>query len=158
VVLLGASIAVAVWLSTRGRDRSADTELLARREKAWFVVTVGLLVSLLFATIFFTPYGKSASADAQVVQVQGFQFGWLIQPGSMRANVPVEFQLLSRDVNHAFAVYNSHDVLLFQVQVVPKRTQRYVYTFKKPGTYQVLCFEFCGLDHDLMKATFEVKP
>ncbi len=158
VVVLGVTLAVAVWRSTRGRDRSADTELLARREKAWFVVTVGLLVSLLFATIFFTPYGKSAPTGAQVVQVQGFQFGWLIEPSSMRADVPVEFQLRSRDANHAFAVYNSGDVLLFQVQVVPERTQKYIYTFKKPGTYQVLCFEFCGLGHDLMRATFEVTP
>ena len=158
MAVLAASVAVAVWLSTRRRDRSVDTELLARREKAWFVVTVGLLVSLLFATIFFTPYGKGAPAGAQVVQVQGFQFGWLIEPSSIRADVPVEFQLRSRDANHAFAVYNSDDVLLFQVQVVPERTQNYVYTFKKPGTYQVLCFEFCGLAHDLMRATFEVKP
>ncbi len=158
MVVLGAALVVAVWLSTRKRDRRADTELLARREKAWFIVTVGLLVSLLFATIFFTPYGKSAPAGAQVVQVQGFQFGWLIEPSSIRADVPVEFQLRSRDANHAFAVYNSDDVLLFQVQVVPERTQSYVYTFKKPGTYQVLCFEFCGLDHDLMRATFEVTP
>lgn len=90
--------------------------------------------------------------------MQGFQFGWLIQPSSVQANEPVEFRLRSRDVNHAFAVYNSDHVLLFQVQVVPERMQEYVYTFKKPGTYEVLCFEYCGLDHDLMRATFEVTP
>jgi len=158
VVVLGAAVAIAVWRSTRRRDPDADTELLARREKAWFVITVALLAGLLFATIFFTPYGKSAPSNAQVVQVQGFQFGWLIEPSSIRAGVPVEFQLRSRDANHAFAVYNADDVLLFQVQVVPERTQKYVYTFKKPGTYEVLCFEYCGLDHDLMRATLEVTP
>lgn len=157
LVVLSLALALAVWLSTR-RDRPADTALLARREKTWFGVAAAILVSLLFATIFFTPYGKSAPALKQVVQVQGFQFGWLIEPKTMEANVPVEFQLRSLDVNHAFAVYNAHHVLLFQVQVMPGRTQKLVYTFKKPGTYRVLCFEFCGLYHDLMQATFTVKP
>ncbi len=147
-----------VWLSTRKRDREADTALLARREKGWLVAAVVILVSLLFATIFFTPYGESAGARKQVVQVNGFQFGWTIEPAAFEANVPVEFRLNALDVNHAFAVYNSDDELLFQVQVVPERTQKRVYTFKRPGTYRVLCFEFCGLFHDAMLATFTVKP
>jgi cytochrome c oxidase subunit 2 len=113
---------------------------------------------LLFATIFFTPYGKSAGSGAQVVQVDGVQFAWVIQPSSVKANEPVEFQLRSRDVSHAFAVYNADHHLLFQVQVVPERTQKYVYTFKEPGSYEVLCFEFCGINHDLMRATLEVTP
>lgn len=157
VVVLGVLLAFAVWRSTRTR-RSADPDLLARREKGWFVVVVLLLVGLLFGTIFVTPYGKSAPKRKQVVEVQGFQFGWTIEPSPMKANVPVEFRLRSLDVNHAFAVYNADDELLFQVQVMPGRTQKLVYTFKKPGTYQVLCFEFCGLYHDLMRATFTVKP
>ncbi len=157
LVALSVVVALAVWLSTRRRDRRVDTALLARREKAWFGVAVGLLVGLLFATIFFTPYGKSAPARKQVVRVQGFQFGWLIEPKTLRANVPVEFQLRALDVSHAFAVYNTDDELLFQVQVVPDRTQKAFYTFKKPGRYQVLCFEFCGLLHDQMRSTFEVK-
>ena len=157
LAVLSLMLVLVVWLSTRKRDRSVDTALLARREKAWFGVTVALLVSLLFATIFFTPYGKSAPARKQVVRVQGFQFGWLIEPKTLRANVTVEFQLRSLDVSHAFAVYNSDDELLFQVQMVPDRTQKAFYTFKKPGRYQVLCFEFCGLFHDQMRSTFEVK-
>lgn len=156
VAVLSVVLSLAVWRSTRAR-RGVDADLLARREKAWLVVVVALLVSLLFATIFFTPYGESAPARKQVVEVQGFQFGWLIEPKAVRANVPVEFRLTALDVSHAFAVYNSDDVLLFQVQVLPERTQKAFYTFKKPGTYQVLCFEFCGLAHDLMLATFEVK-
>lgn len=158
LAVLSVVVALAVWLSTRARDRRADTALLARREKAWFGVAVALLVGLLFATIFFTPYGKSAPARKQVVRVQGFQFGWLIEPQALRANVPVEFRLRSLDVSHAFAVYNAADELLFQVQVLPGKTQKAFYTFKKPGLYRVLCFEFCGFSHDLMRSAFTVRP
>lgn len=158
VVVVSVALVLAVWLSTRKRDRGVDTALLVRREKSWFGVAVALLVSLLFATIFFAPYGRSAPGRKQAVKVQGFQFGWTIEPKVLKANVRVEFRLRSLDVSHAFAVYNHDDELLFQVQVVPDRTQKAFYTFKKPGTYQVLCFEFCGLFHDQMRATFEVKP
>ncbi len=158
VGVLGIALAVAIWWSTRARGRSTDTALLARREKTWFAVAVALLVSLLFATIFFTPYGQSAPAGKQVVRVTGFQFAWAIEPQAVKANFPVEFELRSADVSHAFAVYNADGVLLFQVQVVPDRTQKLVYTFKEPGTYEVLCLEFCGFAHDLMRSTIEVKP
>jgi|SRR3990172_7765325 len=158
IVILSVAFVLTVWLSTRARDAGPDVALLARREKTWFAVSVVILVSILFATIFFTPYGKGAGAGKQVVRVTGFQFGWTIEPQTLKMNVPVEFRLTALDVSHAFAVYNADDELLFQVQVVPERTQKAFYTFKKPGTYEVLCFEFCGLFHDQMRATFEVKP
>lgn len=157
VALLSIALALAVWLSTRMRGRSADTALLARREKSWLWIAVGLLVALLFATIFVTPYGESAPANKQVVRVTGFQFAWTFEPAVVRANVPVEFELTTPDVNHSFAVYDDDGVLLVQAQVVPERTQKLVYTFRKPGRYDVLCLEFCGFAHDVMRSTIEVK-
>lgn len=158
VVVAGLAVALVVWRSTRARGRDADPALLARREKAWFGIAVALLGALLFATIFITPYGKSAAANKQIIRVTGFQFAWAIDPQVVKANVPVEFQLRSSDVSHSFAVYNDSDHLLFQVQVVPDRTQNAFYTFKKPGTYHVLCLEFCGFLHDQMQSTIQVKP
>lgn len=158
LAVLSLVLVAVVWVSARRRDREPDTALLARREKSWFAVAVVLLTALLFATIFFTPYGKSAPANKQVVRVDGFQFGWSIQPTSFKANVPVQFRIHALDVSHAFAVYNSDNHLLFQVQAVPGKTQNRVYTFRRAGIYQVLCFEFCGLFHDQMRATFRVTP
>ncbi len=151
-------IVLAVWRSTRSRARGADTARLARLETSFLGIAMGLLLALLFATIFFAPYGESAGAGEQVVGVSGFQFGWTIEPQVVKANVPVEFQLTALDVNHGFGVYNDDEELLFQAQVVPERTQNVVHTFKKPGRYQVLCLEFCGFAHELMRATFEVRP
>jgi cytochrome c oxidase subunit 2 len=153
--LLVTLIGVAVAASTRGR-READVAKLREREKSWFVVCIVLLTALLFATIFFTPYGKGAGkAGAQVVTVKGVQFAWLVH-GKPRAGEPVEFRLSSGDVNHNLGVYTENWKLLFQVQVVPGKTQKYVYTFKQPGTYRLVCLEFCGLDHHLMNSQLQV--
>jgi len=158
VVLLGIALSVLLVRSTRERHGPLDTETLARREKTWLGVVISLLAALLLATIFFIPYGRGAASDAQVVHVQASQFAWKIDPPTVRAGTQVEFLLTSTDVNHGFGLYNDNDVLLFEVQVVPGKTQKGLYTFKKPGTYHILCLEFCGFGHQLMQSTITVTP
>jgi cytochrome c oxidase subunit 2 len=41
---------------------------------------------------------------------------------------------------------------------MPGKTQKLVHTFSDPGTYEILCLEFCGVGHHKMTATFEVTP
>jgi len=146
-----------VWSSTVGRHRQIDARKLVEREKTWFGILVVLLVGLLFATIFFTPYGRGESGGTrQSMDVTAEQFAFLMPGKTVKAGEPVEFRLTSKDVNHGFAVFNSRHEFLFQVQVMPGKTQLYRYTFHKPGTYTVECFEYCGVDHDRMAGTFTV--
>jgi cytochrome c oxidase subunit 2 len=158
VCALGVAFMVAVARSTRGRgpERATDVRRLREIERTWFVVVVVLLVSLLVATIFFTPYGRSASKGAQVVDAEALQFAWVLRGTRVKAGREVEFRLTSKDVNHSFAVYTAKGKLLFQVQVMPERTQTYVYTFTKPGTYRIVCLEYCGVDHDAMQSDLTV--
>ena len=149
-------IAALVWSSTRGRNRHTNLHKLADREKTWFGIVVVMLVALLFATIWFTPYSRS-QGNGQAFPVKAEQFAFVVPGRVLHAGVPVRFSLTSADVNHGFAVFNSDNVLLFQVQVMPDHTQNYVYTFKKPGTYHIICFEYCGVGHDQMKGEFTVR-
>lgn len=153
---LGAVLAVGLWRSTRHR-RKVDTHVLAERERNWLVAVVVALVALLFATIFFTPYGDSAGGKpVQVVKVTGEQFAWKIEPSTVVAGKKVRFDVTSTDVNHGFGVYTSGLKYLFQVQAGPHELTSVYHTFKTPGVYKVLCLEFCGRDHHLMEAQFEV--
>jgi cytochrome c oxidase subunit II len=153
VLLIGAALVT----STVGRRREIDARKLAEREKTWFGIVVVFLVGLLFGTIFFTPYGRGASGgNPQVVKVTSQQFAWLLPSAPIRAGRPVEFRLTSKDVNHDFAVFNPQHTFLFQVQVMPGKTQLYRYTFTKPGAYTVECWEYCGLGHDAMTTSFTV--
>lgn len=122
------------------------------------VVVLVMLAALLFSTIFFTPYGESAGKGKQIVRVLASQFAWDIRPSRVRVRKPVEFRMRAADVNHGFGLYDANDVLLKQVQVPPKHEQRLVYTFTRPGTYRILCLEFCGANHHLMESTITVAP
>ena len=158
VCVVAIVLLVVVAASTRGR-RSLDAPALRRlgeREKTWFAIVIVLLVALLFATIFFTPYGRSAGPDAQIEKIKGLQFAWLVPGKPLQAGRPVEFRLTSDDVSHGFGVYTSSGRFLFQVQVMAGKTQTYVYTFKRPGTYKILCLEYCGLNHDQMQSRLTV--
>ena len=112
-------------------------------------------VALLAATIWFTPYGKSTPANAQVVNVTARQFFWQLSPAHARAGIPVAFVTRALDVNHGFGLYQGHRFIA-QIQVVPGRSSTLIHTFEHPGTYTVLCLEYCGVGHSSMVATFTV--
>jgi cytochrome c oxidase subunit 2 len=166
VCLLAVVFLLVIWRSTHARrerrergDDDVDTARLAHGEKIWFVIAVAALGVLLLATIPFTPYGQgSATADEQRVEVNGAQFAWITDPNTLEAGRPVRFAVTASDVNHGFGVYNDDDVMLLQVQAVPDHTTEVTYTFKVPGTYQIVCLEFCGVNHHNMIGTFEVAP
>lgn len=150
-----------IWRSTHSfespRTDTADTRKLAHREKGWFVFAVAALGVLLLATLTFIPYGSNAAeAGQQQVKANGQQFAWTITPNTVKAGVPARFAVTASDVSHGFAVYNADNVLLFQIQAVPDATSHIVYTFKVPGRYQVVCLEFCGVDHHKMIGSFRV--
>jgi heme/copper-type cytochrome/quinol oxidase subunit 2 len=151
------ALGAAVALSTLGRRREIDAHKLRERERTWFGIVVVALVALLFATIFFTPYGRSSDSTAQAVDVKAQQFAFVLGKSRIRAGEPVKFHLTSADVNHGFAVFNAKNEFLFQAQVMPGKTQDYVYTFEKPGTYRIVCFEYCGVGHDQMGGTLTVQ-
>jgi cytochrome c oxidase subunit II len=154
VVVLAVLVALAVVASTRNRG-PFDAREAAEFEKRWLLVVVVILVALLAATIWFTPYGKSTPAGAQIVHVTARQFAWQIVPSRVRAGVPVAFVTRSDDVNHGFGIYRGH-TFIAQIQVVPKRDSTLVHTFRRTGTYTVLCLEFCGVGHDAMVSSFTV--
>jgi cytochrome c oxidase subunit 2 len=154
-IVVACALAWAVWRSTRDTT-PVDERKLAETERTWFVIVVGILLAILFGTIFITPYGNARSAP-QVVDVTAQQFAWTFDRQTVKAGEAVEFRLTSRDVNHGFGVYDAKHHLVFQVQVIPGKTVRYRHTFAKPGRYFVLCLEFCGVDHHVMTAGFEVQ-
>jgi cytochrome c oxidase subunit 2 len=157
VTVIGVGLFLFLWRSTT-KPKEVDAKRLAHRESTWLLIVVIGLLALLFATIFVTPYGESAPPGSQVVEVESAQFAFILKPNEVRAGEPVAFQLRSSDVNHGFGVYTENDEFVLQAQVVPDFTTTVVHTFDEPGTYKVLCLEYCGLDHHKMVARFEVTP
>jgi cytochrome c oxidase subunit II len=149
----------AVFLSTTARNRAkTDTGKLAHLENYWGYFITAFLIVLLGLTLIDLPYGKSAPRNVQRVRVVAQQFAWNIQPSTVRAGVPIEFNMTSKDVQHGFGLYEGTK-LLFQVQVpaVGEHAQTAVLTLRKRGTYTIDCLEFCGYHHHLMTATMRVQ-
>ena len=92
----------------------------------------------------------------QVVDVVGQQWSWQITPATVRAGSPVEFRVTSKDVNHGFAIYAPDGRIATQVQAMPGFTNKMVHTFTQPGTYKVMCLEYCGIGHAPMISAIEV--
>ena len=139
-------------LATEGPGPS-ETAPRTRTKLLWAMVVVGVILST--ASLRDWPH-TSAAGDAMVVNITSGQWWWDTDTTEIPLGQQVEFRVTSEDVNHGLGIYNSDMRLLVQVQAMPNYTNKVVYTFDQPGTYQILCMEFCGVAHHAMTYEFEV--
>ena len=120
-------------------------------------------MAILDATCTFSAVNPSKE-HVQVVDITAGQWFWLmstegqspLRPGvsphvTLVAGQPVKFVAHSVDVNHGFGLKkgSTDSSILLQMQVIPKLDNVFYYTFKEPGTYFVICLEYCGYAHPL---------
>jgi cytochrome c oxidase subunit II len=159
LVAIGLVIFAVVFLSTRKREGKEQLDVSAwkRRENVWLIVVALALSAAVAATIFDVPWRAEAKANRQIVHVEGQQFGFVFDEQTYTVGRQVEFVLTATDVNHAFAIFDPDGTFIAQGQMMPEWEQRIRVTFDQPGTYTVRCFEYCGLGHHQMIASFEVE-
>jgi len=77
------------------------------------------------------------------------------QPSSIEvpAGSRVTFYATSSDVMHGFSIPESG----VNMAVTPGWVSEIAYTFKRPGTFLLICNEYCGSGHQLMAAKVVVK-
>ena len=152
IVLVVALAAIFLRVISSASD-SADYEPIAKRATSWRPRLFWALAVVTAVVMAFTlrrlPYAHGDGA-AQVVSVTGVQWAWQLSRDTVAAGQPVEFQVTSSDVNHGFGLYDERMRLLAQVQAMPKYTNTLRYTFATPGTYTILCLEYCGMVHHFM--------
>jgi cytochrome c oxidase subunit 2 len=134
-------------------ERVRDAAYAAR--PAWLAFLALLLTALVGASLFFLPYSREAEASARV-QVIGGQFYWSMTPASIPAGSDVAFEVTGADVNHGFGVLSPDGELLGSVQAMPGYTNEMVLSLDQPGSYMIVCLEFCGAKHHEMVREFEV--
>lgn len=158
LVILGLAFFGFIFLSTRSSARAKPMSVDAwkRREAVWLAVVVVILLGSLAATITNVPWAASAASNRQIIHVTAQQYGFIFSKPTVLAGHQVEFDVTSRDVNHAFAVYDPSGKFVAQVQVMPGYTNVLRLTLNRPGLYTVRCFEYCGIGHHLMAQTFKV--
>lgn len=65
----------------------------------------------------------------------------------------VHFTITSSDVVHGFQIPGTN----VNTMVTPGEISHISYKFNKPGEYLILCNEYCGIAHEMMKTTIVVK-
>lgn len=137
-------------------SRVQKTSNMLRRWWFWVLIFFGVGVAWGSLNPFPIPRQFVPSQAEQVVDVVGYQWYWTLSETRLTAGEPVEFRVSSGDVNHGFAIYDSENRLLTQTQAMPGYTNKLLYTFEQPGRYQILCLEYCGVAHHVMRAELEV--
>jgi cytochrome c oxidase subunit II len=125
---------------------------------------LGLLTAMVFISAISLsklPYHAQhvqAKEAGEIVNVTGFQFGWQFSDENFVVGEPVQFRVTSRDVTHGFGLYDPNMKLIAQTQAMPEYINVVSITFKQPGTYKILCLEYCSTGHHVMMKDIVVKP
>jgi cytochrome c oxidase subunit 2 len=169
------SILILVVFAAVARSGSGAVDYAkAGRLRGLFLATLsGILVIFFALTLPGLPYPTAAQTPNRVVHAVSKQYAWSLTEGpgpslagwdrefSPTATVPartlVEFRVTTLDVNHGFSLYAPDGRLVAQTQAMPGYLNRLRVTFDEPGTYTVLCLEFCGMSHHRMRGVVEVR-
>lgn len=92
------------------------------------------------------------------VFVGAMRYNWDGLPAVLEAGETYKFHIGSYDVQHGFSVRKG-DTLSKQLslQVLPEYEWVVEMSFDEPGTYHVVCNEFCGVGHRTMHGEFTVR-
>src|SRR5262249_9009404 len=163
LALIAGFAAVFLWVAA-GARRGADAEAVQRRayrlRTGWFWLLVAVVAITTATTLTALPYpaGAPQAASRVIVHATGVQWNWTIEGPDIVVGQPVEFRVSSTDVNHGFGIYTPSMEMVAQTQATPGYVNRWQYTFAAPGTYHILCLEYCGLVHHQMISDLVVRP
>lgn len=167
VTMAGATLvaACAAYFMIRYRRRTTDVTRAfpGATERPWVLFEIGAVVTLALLFLSFWVVGvrqyariRVSPENAITVYVTAKQWMWKFAypegPNSIAtlyvpARRPVRLVLTSRDVIHSFYVPD------FRVKydAVPGRYTTLWFEATEPGTYPILCTEYCGTDHSIMR-------
>lgn len=161
-VALIAMLAIAFVYVVRHSSREGNGAAIAAATGRWrgrllWGVTL-LCIPVVAYTLTELPYARQAIANLGTVEVQakGYQWYWEISQTELPTGKPIEFQVTSADVNHGFAIYDTDMKIVTQTQAMPGVVNVLRHTFEQPGTYKILCLEYCGVAHHSMMTELHV--
>jgi cytochrome c oxidase subunit 2 len=150
-----------LFVARRAAERSDYEPIRSKASRTrgvvfWALVLVS--IAIIAVSLGHLPYAaRAGGADAvQVIRASGHQWRWELSQTEVVTGKPVEFHVTGADVNHGFGIYDPQLRLVAQTQAMPGYTNVLRHTFAQPGTYRILCLEYCGLAHHAMMAELTV--
>lgn len=151
-----------------------------RHERVWIFMSIVLLSLLVVGTMFFVVLDydvvvKTNGYDADpaiaapafadnglvrtgpntyTVHMLAHLWRWTPSPLHVPQGATVTFYITSADVLHGFEVQGT----TINITAVPGIIGSATYTFSEPGTFNIICNEYCGIEHHAMMARIIVDP
>jgi cytochrome c oxidase subunit II len=140
----------------------ADIEGSTWLEITWTVIPTLLVLTMFYYGLTGFQFLKKVPEGAMVVKVVARQWSWLfqyengIQNPELRVPVgkPVKLLLTSQDVIHGFYV----PAFRIKQDAVPGMTNYLWFQSTETGTFDVMCSQYCGLEHSHMLTKIVVLP
>jgi len=173
ITLVGTLLIFAItkWLiSSTNQTESIDTVApkIYGIRKNYFLLLITVIIIALFGTLqglpYFPPTGETPD---YTVKVTGQMFGWEMgtlhntsdqsEADAIESGKLVEFVISSKDVNHGMGIYNAAGDIVTQTQAMPGYDSKLYYRFDQPGTYHIVCMEYCGVGHPVMTSQLQVQ-
>ena len=150
-----------------------------RHERVWVFLAMALLTLLLLGTLFLVAldYGVVARTEgfrrdpvpalgtasgelvrtgpnAYSVSLLAHLWAWTPGPLHVPQGAAITFVVTSADVLHGFEVQGT----TINLTAIPGISGSVTYTFGHAGTYNIICNEYCGIEHQAMIGTIVVDP
>ena len=139
--------------------------VMDKSEKKVLMITGATLALFIFSILYSRgkyndapeclPYDKAyeepkvTKLDEKTYQVFAVASMWQFQPAEIYIPVgsEVDFYLTSKDVVHGFNIAPKNVNMMAVYGAINKTTVK----FDKPGVYDIVCHEFCGVGHQNMR-------
>jgi cytochrome c oxidase subunit 2 len=153
-----------------------------RHERVWVFSSIVMLSLLMVGTLYFVvlaygvvvktdsyqndpaavgttaPFANAAlvrtGPNAYSVHMLAHLWTWTPSPLHVPQGAAITFYVTSSDVMHGFEVQGT----TINVTAVPGIVGSVTYTFGHPGTYNIICNEYCGIGHQAMIGRIIVDP
>ena len=164
-------------------DGVVPAEVVARTEKRWLAIMVGMLVLMMSVVVLAgvtqaihppsnvepiepvtlhlggefaeSNLGTAQERDGSLtVRLVAGQYGFTPDCTRVAVDTPVKFRLTSTDVVHGFLLPSTN----VNTMVVPGFVSDVRTRFTRPGVYRMPCNEFCGNGHHGMWTRVSVVP
>ncbi len=142
-------------------DRTTSEDRSVLIEMSWMIIPFGLtLVFFVWAARLYDTHRHPPPGALQISAI-GRQWMWKFQHPGGQAEIndlhvpmgePVLIRMISQDVIHGLYV----PALRIQMETLPGRYTEMWFDADKPGTFHLLCAEYCGTDHSVMGGTLTI--